>query len=177
MSSSWATWANLLTAVRGATIPAICLSITFADWWLAAALFAFAVVTDIYDGRLARHFNQASALGGVFDHTTDAIFVAACCAALAASGLITPLLWPLILISFTQYVLDSRALAGQPLRASFIGRSNGIAYFALVGTAIGAQALQFEWLLLPVALVAWLLVVTTLISMVDRAVALLRLRG
>ena len=173
---AWATWANLLTAFRFALIPGTALAVLFTDWWVASVLFTLAVVSDVYDGSLARRFNQQTLFGGIFDHTTDALFVAACCGALAAQGLINAYLWPLILLSFTQYVFDSKVLAGQPLKASIIGRSNGIAYFVLAGTAIGAEALHFIWLMPLIAPTAWLLVVTSLISMADRALALWRLR-
>ncbi len=175
MASHWATWANLLTAARLASIPAICFSILFADWWLAAALFTLAVISDVYDGRLARRFAHESNFGGAFDHATDALFVTACCAVLAASDFITPVLWPLIILSFTQYLLDSKTLVGQPLRASIIGRCNGIAYFALVGTAIGAMALDIAWIMTLVTVAAWILCATTVLSMLDRAWALYRL--
>lgn len=182
MSPAWATWANLLTAFRLATIPGIIWAIVGLHWLVASALFTFAVITDIYDGRLARRFNQQSTFGGVFDHATDAFFVTAGSAALAHNGFINVYLAPLILITFTQYLLDSKVLVGQPLRTSAIGRCNGIAYFALVGTTIGANTLNcsttlnFTWLLQPVAWTAWLLVATSLISMADRLFALWQVR-
>ena len=46
-----------------------------------------------------------------------------------------PLVLPgLVAAAFVQYTLDSRALAGQRLRASALGRWNGIAYFVLLAT-------------------------------------------
>ena len=39
-----------------------------------------------------------------------------------------------------QYALDSNALAGRHLRTSILGRYNGVAYYALVATAVGSQA-------------------------------------
>ncbi len=176
MVNPWATWANLLTAIRLASLPAICCAIYFSDWGLAAVLFTIAVVSDVYDGRLARRFNQQTHFGGAFDHTTDALFVAACCAVMASQQLVAVALAPLILLSFIQYLLDSKALAGQPLRASIIGRCNGIAYFALVGTVIGAQVLGFTWILVLAKWAAMLLVFSTIISMLDRAIALFGIR-
>ena len=72
---------------------------------------------------------------------------------------------------------DSRALAGQSLRASWLGRRNGVLYFVLAGTAITRDALNLtwpadEWL----RIFGWLLVATTTLSMLDRAVVLVRLR-
>ena len=174
--SQWATWANALSAFRFCSIPATAFSILGADWWLAAVLFTLAVITDIYDGKVARSLNQSSPLGGLVDHATDALFVSACHAAFATMGVINPYLWPLILLSFTQYMLDSKALAGQPLRASRIGRLNGISYFALAGVLIGAHALGWQWLVVLAGWFAWLLVATSVLSMGDRAWALWRLK-
>ena len=176
MASRWFTWANLVTGLRLALIPATYLSIVFGDWALAAVLFTIVVVTDVLDGRLARKFNQASPLGGLLDHATDATFVAICTAAIAGTGQINPWLAPLIAITFIQYTLDSKALQGQTLRASKIGRLNGIAYFVLVGTVIGHHVLGFAFLSLPIQIFAWVLVISSLVSIVDRLDGLRRLR-
>ena len=86
---------------------------------------------------------------------------------------VTPWLPPLVLASFSQYALDSRILAGRPLRASSLGRYNGIGYFVVLGTAVIGTAISLRTELLePVVKgMAWLLVITTLLSMVDRLVA------
>ena len=157
-------------------------------WFWAIGLFIFAVVSDIWDGKLARKHHQVTPLGGLLDHGTDATMVTCGCWALAELNLIPFLLVILIPAAFVQYMLDSKALAGQPLRTSAIGKTNGVAYFVLVGIAIGAHALAiltqsfaqashslWVWLISPgLALIAWALVVSTVISMVDRALALLR---
>lgn len=170
----WWTWANALTAVRLVLIVPTTLAILAGSWWPAAALFTLAAVTDFYDGVVARKLSQMSPLGGFFDHATDAVFVTAGCWALAQVGLVNPYLHWLIPLAFVQYALDSKALAGKALRTSTIGRSNGVAYFVAVGTGIGASALGFDWLLPVLALFAWLLVLTTVVSMFDRAMALVR---
>jgi hypothetical protein len=82
-----------------------------------------------------------------------------------------------VALAFLQYTLDSRALQGAPLRASALGRWNGIAYFVPIGTVVVRDALGLRWP--PAGLVlglGWLLVATTLLSMADRALALRRAR-
>jgi hypothetical protein len=83
----------------------------------------------------------------------------------------------LVAVAFSQYLLDSRALAGRPLRASFPGRWNGIFYFVLIGIPLVRDALGLGW---PgaglVVLIGWALVASTLVSMADRAWALFSLR-
>ena len=176
MQGNLATWANALTALRVCLIPSLILSIQNNDWLIASTLFTFAVVSDVLDGKLARRFNQATPFGGLFDHLTDAVFVTVGCWALASAGYLTAWLPPLIIAAFAQYMLDSKALLGQPLRTSYVGRINGILYFVLLGVILGANLLGWAWLLIAASWTAWLLVASTLVSMTERAFTLIRLR-
>jgi len=147
-------------------------------YWLAAALlFTGAVVTDFFDGKLARRLDETSAFGGLFDHATDALYVSLGCWAFAQLGMINALLPWLIPIAFVQYMLDSKALAGVALRMSAIGKSNGVAYYVILGTVIGSELLQWQWLSTPIQWAAWGLVATTILSMIDRALTLWRIPG
>ena len=171
----WLTWANGLTAVRLAGVVPAAWAVCTGRWWLAAAIFAVAVVTDLADGPVARRFNHATPGGGLFDHSTDALFVATVLAALAATGYVNVFLPVLVVLAFLQYVLDSRALAGAVLRTSLIGRYNGIAYYVLAGIPIVREAAGLGWPPDPwVAALGWLLVLTTVASMADRGLAVLR---
>lgn len=143
-------------------------------WLAAAALFVLAVITDLADGYIARRLDKATAFGGLLDHSSDAVFVAACLCALAFHGLVPWLLPPLVVLSFIQYVLDSRTLAGKPLRTSLLGRYNGIFYYVLAGF----PTLQYALNLFPVPdpyfnVGGWLLAASTLISMTDRLITFL----
>ena len=175
--STWKTWANLLTTLRLLMLLPTIAAILLQGWLAASVLFALAVVTDIYDGKLARKLTQTSPFCGLFDHATDAVYVTLCCAAIAEAGFINPVLHWLIPAAFLQYVVDSKALAGIALRTSAIGKSNGIAYYALVGTVIGTQLLGWNLLQTPTRYVAWALVATTVLSMLDRGISLLRHRN
>ena len=59
---------------------------------------------------------------------------------------------------------------GSRLRTSWLGRCNGIGYFVIVGMVLIRNALQLAW---PtdvwIERLAWLLVLTSVISMFDRA--------
>jgi len=193
-SESLTNIANALTGLRLLLAPVIAWTITQQFWFIATLGILVAIATDVYDGRVARRLGLTSPFGGFFDHGTDALFVSVSAWALAELGLITPWLWPCIAIAFLQYALDSKALAGQTLRTSLIGRYNGLGYYSLVATAIGTQALQqglsdivprqagglafvsvsvsvsdaITFLDCAVFWTAWLLVGTTLLSMADR---------
>ena len=169
--------ANCLSAVRLLSALPCAYAVAVADWGIAAAVFFFAVATDIIDGPLARRRGEASRVGGLIDHSADALFCVAVLGALAATGLYPALLPFIIAAAFAQYVTDSRALAGEKLRASRIGRYNGIAYFVLVGTPIVRNLLGWSWpsdaLLLGAG---WVFVATTAVSMIDRLWALVASR-
>ena len=172
------TWANALTLLRALLIAPMVFCMLEGWWWAAATLFVVAALTDYFDGPLARRSGQASALGGIADHGIDAVFVTAVCTAAALLGQINPLLPVLIMAAFIQYLLDSRALAGRPLRASQLGRYNGIAYYVIAGAVTIAPAIGLWTTLAPVvAALAWVLVASTVLSMANRLQALLRGSG
>lgn len=177
MSQLWLTWANALSVVRPLIALPCAYAILTGRWRVAAALFVLAIVTDIADGPLARRMGHASALGGLMDHTSDALYVAITLGALSLLDTVPVALPFLVCAAFVQYVLDSKALAGHRLRASALGRYNGIAYFALAGTIVIREALAWtfppaQW----VTAAGWLLVASTAVSMLDRVRALIQLR-
>ena len=169
------TRANALTALRLVCGPLLVLALLERAALAAALLFWVAVATDLLDGRVARRFGESSALGGFLDHVTDAAFVSLGLAGLVLRGEAPWLLPLLVALAFLQYTLDSRVIDGGALRASALGRWNGIAYFVPVGTVVVRDALGLAW---PgrglVLALGWLLVATTLLSMADRALALRR---
>jgi phosphatidylglycerophosphate synthase len=171
----WATRANALTLGRAASAPALALAIAGGHALAAGALFAFAALSDLADGRIARRFGEASPLGGLLDHASDALCVTAGLGALVAAGEVPlPLPW-LVAAAFLQYVVDSRVAGSEGLRASPLGRWNGIAYFVLVGIPVVRDALGLAWPgLALVRALGWVLVASTLVSMADRALALRR---
>jgi CDP-diacylglycerol--glycerol-3-phosphate 3-phosphatidyltransferase len=177
-TNRWWTRANALSLLRLSCAPAIAAAIVTQQAGIATANFWIAVATDLADGPVARRYGEASPLGGLLDHAIDATFCTAGLVAHAAAGAVP---WPLpilVVAAFAQYTLDSRSLAGRPLRASRLGRWNGIAYFVAVAVPIMRDTLGWSW---PGAsLVWWLaagLVVTTILSMIDRAAALIRTRA
>lgn len=152
--------------------------------WARWAIFivALGIATDIADGRIARRIAAHSSFGQFFDHTTDFLFVTAGLTGTAFSRATTPLLPVLIVLAFGQYVLDSRFLHRSPvLRMSWLGRRNGILYFAppcLVAVARSNWLIRIASPLLTVACaLSYLLVVSTLLSIIDRAVASIRPRS
>jgi phosphatidylglycerophosphate synthase len=165
----WLTWANGLTASRLVTAPLLALAILRGAHGVALVIFVAAVLTDFLDGRVARRTGEASSLGGVLDHATDAIFVTAGTGALGCTGEVPQILPWLIAAAFVQYVLDSRIAAGRSLRTSVLGRWNGVSYFVLLGIPVVRDGLGLAWPGAPlVNAIGWALVASTLISMAHR---------
>jgi phosphatidylglycerophosphate synthase len=171
--------ANLLTAIRLLLVIPVAMAIAnaslFASWFLLA-LIVIAIASDYYDGKVARALNTASARGMLFDHGTDFIFVTAALFALSTIGLSSILLPLLIVVAFSQYVLDSYYLFKQKqLRMSFLGRWNGVFYFVpivLVASSRLSVFVQVQDIFdLITVYVNYALAVSTLASIVDRAIA------
>jgi CDP-diacylglycerol--glycerol-3-phosphate 3-phosphatidyltransferase len=163
------TLSNGLTSLRLLAAPLFYWAIVNQVWWLACTLFWLAVASDVIDGRVARARNETSAFGGVLDHGSDATFVAVGHLALTRSGTTPDLLAILIVAAFLQYAYDSRILSGHKLRASLIGRWNGVLYFFSPGIFVTREALGLAippdaW----IKALGWLLLVSTLVSMSDR---------
>ena len=163
--------ANALTAIRLLLVVPIGLLLASPDGrapLLAALAVAVAIATDLADGPVARRTGAASRFGGVFDHTTDFLFVTCGLAGGAARGVFPWLLPVLVVAAFTQYVVDSYWLhRHRGLRGSRLGRYNGILYFVPIsGDTLTRLGLQF--LRPAVSLVCWLLVLSTIVSMAQR---------
>ena len=171
---NWLTAANAVSLARLVAAPYSLVLALDEHWLLASVVFVGAVVSDMLDGYLARRAGKESALGGLLDHSADAIYVTLTLWALAHTGVIPGFLPFLVGCAFLQYVLDSRAMAGQPLKTSRLGRWNGIAYFVLVGVIVIRNALGVAWL--PddaIWLFGLVLLTTTFLSMFERLHAMM----
>ncbi len=171
--------AHLLTAVRLALALPLALAFArpaFLSAGLLAGLLGIAMASDYLDGIVARRQGTASAAGQVFDHGTDWLFVTAGSTGAAMAGAVPLILPVLITVAFAQYVFDSYWVHRQKrLRMSAIGRWNGVGYFVplvlLAGARIDLGPALTSILTLTARLASYALVVSTLVSIVDRATA------
>ena len=174
----WLTPANALTLLRLLLALPFALAVRAGAPGLASLVFACAAASDLADGRIARRRGEISALGGFLDHAVDAAFVSRGVAARASVGALPPLLAPLLAVAFVQYALDSKLMQAHGLRASALGRWNGIAYYVIVAVPVVRDALGLGW---PgaglVRALGLALVVSTLLSISDRLRLFARARG
>jgi CDP-diacylglycerol--glycerol-3-phosphate 3-phosphatidyltransferase len=86
-----AAFLTFITYLRVALTPVVMALVLYADRWspaipTAAALFAFAAITDFFDGRLARRWKQTTTLGNFLDTTADKLLVSGVLVALVQVG-------------------------------------------------------------------------------------------
>lgn len=165
----WLTAANALSASRVAMVPVAVWSLLADAATATCAVFAWVIASDLLDGALARRAARASPLGTLIDHGADATFVTALAGFGAWLGVLPVALPALIALAFVQYVLDSRVPQGGALRRSRLGRWNGIAYFAVTALAAAQHHLGAPLLGQATYALGWVLVATTLASMLERA--------
>lgn len=163
--------ANALTAIRLLLVLPFAYFMTKADdrsAMLALAAWVVAVITDLLDGPVARRRKTVTAMSGVFDHTSDFLFVTSGMFGGAVRGAFPWILPVLIVAAFSQYVIDSYWIHGRrKLRGSKLGRYNGILYF--VPTIMDALIRMGVLFLQPLlTILVWLLVLSTLVSMGQR---------
>jgi phosphatidylglycerophosphate synthase len=171
--------ANLLTGLRLLLVVPGTLAFAQPEFMtplLLLTLVGIAIVTDFCDGIVARRTGTASPRGQLFDHTTDFLFVTSGLTGAAIAGQVTAALPLVIVVAFSQYVLDSHFLYREKqLHMSFLGRWNGVLYFVpLVLIAVS----RLDWLAgvaeissSLISILGYLLVLSTIASIVDRAIA------
>jgi CDP-diacylglycerol--glycerol-3-phosphate 3-phosphatidyltransferase len=165
--------ANALTALRLLLVIPFAVLMTRSDQ--RSAVFALivwvvALATDFADGPIARRHDTVTPLGGAFDHTSDFLFVVSGIFAGASRDAFPWILPVCITAAFLQYAIDSYWLHRQiKFRGSKLGRYNGMLYFvpAVVDILIRLGAGLLRPLL---TILVWALVVSTLVSMVQRFV-------
>jgi CDP-diacylglycerol--glycerol-3-phosphate 3-phosphatidyltransferase len=169
---------DALTIARAASVPFVVLLYAWNfhghNYW-ATALFAAAMVTDWFDGRIARSRGRSSALGSLLDPAADKILVLAVLIMLVDQKIVPG--WMVALIVVREFLVTALRLAaierGVVLKARDLGKLKtwSQATAAAVGgfAAAGAWRDDLAWWALLVA------VVLTWISGLDYARAAPRL--
>jgi CDP-diacylglycerol---glycerol-3-phosphate 3-phosphatidyltransferase len=157
--------ADQLTLARALSVPFVVLlyALDFGghNYW-ATALFAVAMATDWFDGRMARRHGRTSPLGSLLDPVADKILVLAVMVMLVAAGVVPG--WMVAAIVVREFLVSGLRLAalerGVVLHARDLGKlktwSQAVA--AAVGGFAAAGAWRDEiawWTLLVAVVLTW----------------------
>ncbi|MEM7467192.1 MAG: CDP-alcohol phosphatidyltransferase family protein [Pseudomonadota bacterium] len=132
--------------------------------------FSLIVISDIYDGKLARRAEILNPNGTRIDHSADAIVVGTTSAILAHQHVALPILPVLIALAFLQYIFDGSNFGREP-RASKLGKINGIAYYGYCAICLISFHVNFSNTLIEnfvITSCGWILVATTCASIYFR---------
>jgi CDP-diacylglycerol--glycerol-3-phosphate 3-phosphatidyltransferase len=158
-------FADQLTLARAAAVPFVVLLYVWDfpghDYW-ATALFALAMATDWFDGRLARRSGRTSALGSLLDPVADKLLVLTVMIVLVGRGVFTG--WIVAAIVARELLVSGLRLAalerGVVLEARDLGRlktwtqavAAGLGGLAAAGAIDDSIA---EWALVLALVLTW----------------------
>jgi CDP-diacylglycerol--glycerol-3-phosphate 3-phosphatidyltransferase len=170
--------ANMLTGVRMALVPVFLVLLFAGDghetpWRIAAfVVFAVAVITDRFDGALARSYGMVTEFGKLADPIADKALIGA---ALIGLSMLGDLPWWVTLVIMVREI-GVTVLRFAVLRHGVIPATRGGKLKTLVqAVAIGLFVLPLSGLWLSAAwVVMWAAVVLTLITGVDYVVSAIR---
>ena len=153
---------DFLTVARAASVPFVVLlyvwNFDHHNWW-ATALFAVAMATDWFDGRIARRRGRTSPLGSLLDPIADKILVLAVLIVLVGEGVFPG--WMVAAIVAREFLVSGLRLAaierGVVVHARDLGKLKTWAQAVAAGVgglaAAGAWDDAVAWWALLVALV------------------------
>jgi len=146
----WTT-ANALTASRILLLPFIIASIITQHRITALVIMLISLGTDVFDGYIARHFNQETEFGKILDPVVDKTCLAAILIALLAVHAI-PLWVVLIIIARDLFILGGSFVIWR--RRKFVFKANNLG--RLAGLLFGALVCAFviNWTVVGIVILA-----------------------
>ncbi len=119
--------ANLLTASRLVLIPIIFYLIMTGQSVAALIVFAFAALTDLLDGAVARHLDEVTELGRVLDPLTDRLLIVSMMIALYLRDGLGPPLWALLVLVGRDVLILAGSTwltwKGRPVEVTMLGKT------------------------------------------------------
>ena len=160
---------NKLTMFRVILIPFfvvfLLVDITPVDKWIALAIFIIASLTDMLDGKIARKYNLVTNFGKFMDPLADKLLVCSALVCLVAVDRIPA--WMVIVIIAREFIISGFRLVasdnGVVIAASYWGKFKTTFQIIMICLMIAdLAALQ-----LLTAIMTWVAVILTVVSLVD----------
>ena len=141
-------WPSVITLARVALVPSFLIAMMGGRYRLAFAVFAAAIVSDVLDGWVARHFGQETRFGAILDPLVDILCSFWLFVGLGLGGLVP---WPLIALATTRMLMllvggGYLYVTHGPVRihSTVPGKLTGLVLTALVAMRLFATAFPGE---------------------------------
>ena len=162
---------NKLTMFRVILIPFFVLfllvDITYADKWIALAIFMIASLTDLLDGKIARKYDLVTNFGKFMDPLADKLLVCAAMICLVETGALNA--WIVIVILSREFMISGFRLVaadnGIVIAASYWGKFKTTFQILMIVVLILELPYAF-WDVLGTAL-TYIALILTVVSLID----------
>ena len=136
-----------------------------ADKWIALGIFIAASLTDLLDGKIARKYNLVTNFGKLMDPLADKLLVSAALICLCEMGRLAA--WIVIIIISREFIISGlRQIAadnGIVIAASYWGKYKTTFQMIMICLLI----VNIDVLSLISAIVTWIAVILTIVSLID----------
>ena len=136
-----------------------------ADKWIALGIFIAASLTDLLDGKIARNYNLVTDFGKLMDPLADKLLVSAALICLCEMGRLAA--WIVIIIISREFIISGlRQIAadnGIVIAASYWGKYKTTFQMIMICLLI----VNIDVLSLISAIVTWIAVILTIVSLID----------
>ena len=136
-----------------------------ADKWIALGIFIAASLTELLDGKIARKYNLVTDFGKLMDPLADKLLVSAALICLCEMGRLAA--WIVIIIISREFIISGlRQIAadnGIVIAASYWGKYKTTFQMIMICLLI----VNIDVLSLISAIVTWIAVILTIVSLID----------
>lgn len=133
--------------------------------WIALAIFVFASLTDLLDGKIARKYNLVTNFGKFMDPLADKLLVCSAMICLVEMGKIPS--WIVIVIISREFIISGfRLIAsdnGVVIAASYWGKFKTVFQMVMIVFMIA----DIEAISVVTTVIMWIALILTVISLVD----------
>lgn len=167
--------ANKLTMLRVCIIPVLIMTF-YLNWdrwyWVSALIFILAFVTDLIDGKIARHYDQITNFGKFMDPIADKLLVLSVLVMLCSRNEVSPIL--VFLILSREFIVSGLRLVaadkGKVIAAGSLGKIKTVLQFIALTAALLRPLLErilgeFSHILIQILL--WLSAILSVWSAMD----------
>ena len=160
------TTANYITLSRVLFVPFIVMFMPI-NPYVAFILYIIAALTDMVDGFVARHFDQVSDFGKIFDQIMDKVLIISMLGGIIFRQDVYGLGWlyltTLIVVVFREFTVSGLRMfagsSGKVIPANFLGKIKTVSQMILIGIPLWNQMNVYftvkNWILILVMIFVW----------------------